>query len=120
MNLVTEICGEFIYYLFNLNGKEIKVSELKVNAPIKVEVKIIVTDGNGGFGEVTYELPSMRVPTEQDIIDAINESSESEVLSKNDFRIANQKETFDYICLERSGSTFAMPRDCGDWILDNK
>ncbi len=91
------------------------MSEIKVEAPIKLELKVIVVDDEGGSGEVTIELPSMRFPSKQEIIDAINEASESEVVVNNGLRLADQKETFDYVCRERTGSTFAMPRDCGSW-----
>ena len=95
------------------------MSDLKIEAPIKVEIKVIAVKPDGtGAGEVTFELPPMRFPTKQAITDAINEVSTSEVLSANGLRIANQKETFDYIMRENSGTDvqFAMPRNVGEWF----
>lgn len=95
------------------------MSDIRIEAPIKVEVKVIAVKPDGsGAGEVTFELPPMRFPTKEAVIDAINEVSVSEVLSANGLRVANQKETFDYIMRENSGTDtkFAMPRNVGEWF----
>ena len=97
------------------------MSDIKIEAPIKVEIKVIAVKEDGsGAGEVTYELPPMQFPTKQSIIDAINEVSISEVLSANGLRVADQKETFDYIMREKTGVSdqFAMPRSVGVWYED--
>ena len=91
------------------------MSDIKIQAPIKVELKVIVTDGEGSFGEVSFDMPVMRLPTKEDIDEAIAEVSESDILSKNGMRVATKRETFDYITLERTGSTFAMPGHPTNW-----
>ncbi|AUR82884.1 hypothetical protein NVP1029O_51 [Vibrio phage 1.029.O._10N.261.55.A7] len=85
---------------------------IKIEAPIKVEIKIIVVDDDGNSGEVSCDLPAMRYPTKEKINEIIKEVSESELLEKNGLRIASKRETFDYMIREKTGSdeTFAMPR----------
>lgn len=94
------------------------MSEIKVEIPAKIELKVIVVDDNGRSGEVAIELRAMELPTKQSIIDAIDEVSQSEFCTKQGFRVAEQRETFDYICREIAGGTFAMPSDCGHWYTD--
>ncbi len=91
---------------------------MKIEAPIKVSVKVIVvSEEDKTSGEVTYDMPVMQMPTRESIIEAINEVSESDILKQNGMRLANQKETFDYIMRERTGhSDFAMPKDVGEWF----
>ena len=92
--------------------------KITIEAPIKVEIKVIVADGNGGMGEVTFELPAMQYPTRESIDEAIREIESSDVLSKNDMEIASRRETFDYIIRERTGTSmsFAMPKPTeGNW-----
>ena len=93
------------------------MTDWKIEAPIKVEIKVIVVNDNGVSGEVTCELPPMEFPTRENIIKAINEVSKNPALAKNDLRIADQRETFDFITRERIGSdmTFALPGSPEDW-----
>ena len=88
------------------------MSKIEVNIPAKIELKVFVTDEKGYSGEVTIELPAMKIPTINEIIDAIKDVQNSDVVKNSGMRVCNQKETFDYICTERAGGLFAMPRDC--------
>ncbi|WP_076921234.1 hypothetical protein [Pseudoalteromonas sp. SK20] len=93
------------------------MTDWKIEAPIKVEIKVIVVNDKGDSGEVTCELPSMEFPTQETVIKAIKEVSENPALAANDLRIANQRETFDYMTKERIGAdmTFALPGSPEDW-----
>ncbi|CAL9959291.1 hypothetical protein VPHK165_0047 [Vibrio phage K165] len=93
------------------------MSDLKVELPIKMSMQVIVTDGDGQFGEVDIDFPPMKMPTIDQVISKINDSDVAKLLERNGLRIANQKETFDYMCIEKAGSAFAMPRNCGEWLL---
>ncbi len=88
------------------------MSDVKIQAPIKVEVKVICIDDEGNMGEATFELPAMNYADKESIDAAIKEVSESDVIVKNNMRIATQKETWDYTIRERTGSDIqlAMPR----------
>lgn len=85
---------------------------VKIQAPIKTEVKIIVADDEGNFGEVSYSLTAMSYPTKEGINEVINEVSKSDLLKNNNMRIASKEETFDFIMREATGSNqkIAMPR----------
>lgn len=98
------------------------MSDVKIQAPIKVDIKVICTDGEGSFGEVTFELPVMQYPTKESIDEAIKEISEGELLKANGLRIASQRETWDYIIRERTGSdtAFAMPCYTGESYWDEE
>ncbi|ENN99811.1 MULTISPECIES: hypothetical protein [Pseudoalteromonas] len=93
------------------------MTDWKIEAPIKVEIKVIVVNDKGDSGEVTCELPSMEFPTQETVIKAIKEVSKNPALAANDLRIANQRETFDYMTKERIGAdmTFALPGSPEDW-----
>lgn len=90
---------------------------IKIQAPIKVEIKVIVCDDEGNSGEVTFEMPAMRYPSKEEIDAAIEEVANSEVLAKNSMRVATKRETFDYMIRERTGcdERFAMPGDQTEW-----
>lgn len=81
--------------------------DMKMSAPIKVQIVIGVTDGEGQDAEITFTLGSPgQFPTEAQIRAAMAEAV-GEMPER--FRLQTKREFWDMICSERFGSRFAMP-----------
>lgn len=64
----------------------------KLQAPIEIEIKIAITNGEGTTGTVTMSLPKGRYPTEQEIRECVAEF-ESEKMPEG-FRMQSKREWF--------------------------
>ena len=84
--------------------------DFKMQAPIKVEIKVMVTNGETS-GEVTYGLSAFQYPTKEDIDHAMKEVEDSSVLKDSGMRLMTKREAFDYMIFEKTGctDTFALP-----------
>jgi len=81
------------------------------HAPIDIELKIHVTDGENE-GVVTYTMPAAKFPTIEDLQKAIIEAEKSvKETAGEDFRLMNKQEWFDQWMRQKTGinTRFAIP-----------
>lgn len=68
---------------------------MKLQAPIQVEIKVGVTDGNGMSGEATFAMPKGQFPTEEEMRQAIEKVADE---VGPDLRLMDKREWWDFIC----------------------
>lgn len=85
------------------------MSDLKIEAPIKCSVKIMVTDGDQ-VGWVTYDMPIGQYPTQREIDKGIQESVEYTQSQMGEaWNTPNAREFLDEIMKEKYGQRVAIP-----------
>ena len=80
-----------------------------VKFPIEAEMKVVITDGDGGFGVATIGLGFGSFPTEQEVQERILRFAREELAQLQGYRLATAPELWDYACLEKTGQKFATP-----------
>lgn len=81
------------------------MSEVKLQAPIEVEIKVSITNGKDKTGEATIGLPMGQYVSEQAIRDRVKKFAESEM--PTGFRLMTKREWFN----EKFGTAIDMDDD---------
>lgn len=77
-----------------------------MHGPVRVKVEVLVTDGEGTDGVVTYDLPPFRFPTAEEIKSAIAEVEKAEPIQAASMRLMTKGEAFNFVIQERYGRAF--------------
>ena len=86
--------------------------DLTFNYPAEFEMKVwIVNEETGQKGQATIGLGNFEHPTPEKIKAHLDKlCGELEENGTTGFRLATKREAWDAVCMERTGSTFALPK----------
>jgi len=82
------------------------MTDIKLQIPATMEMKLYITDGDGNSGAVTYSFPIGKVPTLEDVRAVI--PSILDQVGRN-FRTLTKRETLERWTLERTGENIHVP-----------
>lgn len=78
--------------------------------PAEIELKVLITNGEGGYGVATIGLGHGEMPTVAAVKERLAKFERGELVgSLEGYRLATAPEYWDYICTEKTGQTFACP-----------
>lgn len=91
-----------------------------MHGPVKVKLQVMVTNGDGTDGEVTYDMPPWKYPDADAYQRALEQVAAS--IREAGLRLMDKREAWDFVLSERYGATdsdgekiaFAMPGG-DDW-----
>jgi len=88
---------------------------IKFDYPAEFEIKVwVVNDETGQKGQTTISLGNFELPTKEKIqshLDGLH--NELKEAGAGEFRLATKREAWDAVCIEKTGTTFAMPKGEG-------
>lgn len=90
--------------------------DMKMHGPFEIDLKVHITDGKQ-VGVLTWQMPAAKIPSRQDVKDALTTVEEGLSESVGDgWRLCSKREYFDNLMFEKTGSTqrFALPGG-DDW-----
>ena len=92
------------------------MSDLIFNGPITFNMEVLVINDETGIkGKVGIGMGSLEYLTKDSIKERLNEFESNELNGSLDgFRLMTKRESFDFIMMEKTGQTFALPRG-EDW-----
>ncbi len=87
------------------------MSELEMHGPVMVEMKVLVISEEGKTqGTATIGMGAGVYPTPQEMAERLAEFADDNMPNLAEgYRLMNKRETWDHICIEKTGQTFALP-----------